>query len=189
MESNIDKKQLRKAMQQRRNALNEQEQQERSKKIAKQLLQSEIYQKNRYLCIYQAFRNEVSCDTIMQEAWKHGKEVYVPVTDEANRTMEFYLVTEQTQWLPGAYGIMEPVLGAAAKPLTESALILMPGLVFDRNKHRIGYGGGYYDKYLAEHGIHTTAALCYDFQIVSEELPYEEHDILPDYIITEDGIF
>lgn len=52
MESNIDKKQLRKAMQQKRNALSEWEQQERSKKIAKQLLQSELYQKNRYLCIY-----------------------------------------------------------------------------------------------------------------------------------------
>lgn len=188
MENNLDKRQLRKVMQQKRNKLSGSEQQERSRQIAQQLLQSELYRTNRYICIYQAFRNEVSCDTIMQEAWKHNKEVYVPVTDEVNQTMEFYPVTGQTQWQQGAYGIMEPVLEAAAKPLTESALILMPGLAFDRNKHRIGYGGGYYDKYLAEHTMHTTAALCYDFQVISEDLPYEEHDILPDYIITEYGI-
>lgn len=189
MESKLDKKQLRKAMQQRRATLSTEEQQRRSLQITKQLFQSALYDKNIRICIYQAFRNEVSCDTIMHESWKCGKEVFVPVTDERNKTMEFYRVTEQTQWRSGAYGIMEPVLEAAAKPLTEPALILMPGLVFDRNKHRIGYGGGYYDKYLAVHPIHVTAALCYDFQIVSEDLPYEEHDILPDYIITEDDIF
>ncbi len=188
MESRVDKKQLRKAMQQRRAALSTEEQQCRSLQITMQLFQSALYDKNIRICIYQAFRNEVSCDTIMHESWKCEKEVFVPVTDEQNKTMEFYRVTEQTQWQSGAYGIMEPVLEATAKPLEEPALILMPGLVFDRNKHRIGYGGGYYDKYLAEHGIHTTAALCYDFQIVLEELPYEEHDVLPDYIITEDGI-
>ena len=189
MENRIDKQMLRKQMRSQRDSLSGEEQKNRSNLIAERLLESELYRQHCRICIYQAFRNEVSCDTIMYESWKCGKEVFVPVTDEQNKTMEFYKVTEQTQWRLGAYGIMEPVLEAAAEPLTEPALILMPGLVFDRDKHRIGYGGGYYDKYLAVHPIHVTAALCYDFQIVSEDLPYEEHDILPDYIITEDAIF
>ena len=94
-----------------------------------------------------------------------------------------------TEWRIGTYGIEEPILESETRILKEKAVILMPGLVFDRKKHRIGYGGGYYDRYLAGHTEHITAALCYAFQIIEENLPWEEHDILPDYIITEKEIF
>lgn len=185
MENNIDKRTLRKEMSVKRNALSSQECKIRSEQIAMRLLQSDMFEKSERICIYKAFRNEVSCDTICQKAWETGKEVYVPITDESKKRIDFYSITEQTVWKEGAYGIMEPVLAGVESVLDAPALILMPGLVFDRNKHRIGYGGGYYDKYLATHPIHITAALCYDFQITVQELPSEEHDILPDYLITE----
>ena len=188
MESRNEKQPLRSRMQSRRAALSREEQESRSAQIIEQIVQSALYDKNQRICIYQAFRNEVSCDTMKQKAWEDGKEIYVPVTDEKNKTMEFYRITPATQWQTGAYGIMEPVLEEDTPRLTEPALILMPGLVFDHHKHRIGYGGGYYDKYLSSHPMHITAALCYDFQIVPEELPFEEHDILPDYIVTEQYI-
>lgn len=185
----MDKKEIRKQMLEQRNALTKEFQIEYSNKIAEKFTNSMIYRNSQNLCVYQAFRNEVSCDTITACAFNDGKSVFVPVTDKTTMTMEFFEITKDTKWQEGAYGILEPVLDRGSKILQDKALILMPGLVFDKEKHRIGYGGGYYDKYLASHKCHITAALCYPFQIVTEELPYEEHDILPDYIITNEQIF
>ncbi len=185
----MDKKEMRQKMQKKRSALTTIEMEMYSEKITQILFKSSIYQNSKNICIYQAFRNEVSCDKIMELALKEGKQIFVPVTDAASRTMEFYQITADTCWIKGAYGIREPVLDASVHKLVEKALILMPGLVFDEKKHRIGYGGGYYDKYLATHTKHITAALCYHFQVIADELPYEEHDILPDYIVTDKKIF
>ena len=81
----------------------------------------------------------------------------------------------------GYCGIPEPV---ADEPVAEdkTALVLMPGMAFDRAGHRIGYGGGFYDKYLSREPEHPTLALCYDFQIV-ENLPTEEFDIPVDIVL------
>ena len=172
-----------------RNTLTKKQQREYSDAVSKLVLESEIYKQCDRICIYQAFRNEVSCDKIMEQAFADQKQVFVPVTDSVQKKMEFYQITKDTKWQSGAYGIMEPVLENRTQILEETACILMPGMVFDRNKHRIGYGGGYYDKYLSIHTKHITAALCYHFQIVEDQLPFEEHDILPDYIITDNELF
>ncbi|MGN0153735.1 MAG: 5-formyltetrahydrofolate cyclo-ligase [Lachnospiraceae bacterium] len=181
----MDKREIRKNLTEKRNALTKQQVMFYSEKIASQILNSGIYRENKCICIYQAFRNEVSCEPILQHAFQAEKEVFVPVTDQQTKTMEFYQITKHTIWQKGAYGILEPRLENSNSYLQEPALILMPGLAFDRQKHRIGYGGGYYDKYLALHKEHTTMALCYSFQIIEESLPFEEYDILPDYIVTE----
>lgn len=183
-----DKKILRKQMRERRDALTTAEIDSRSKQISEQLLQSAFYKECTHICVYEAFRNEVNCKYIKTKALQDGKCVYLPVTDETNKTMEFYQITEDTIYREGNYGIREPEINKNSKTLQDKALILMPGLVFDRNKHRLGYGGGYYDKYLALHKEHITVALCYNFQIV-DELPCEEHDILPDYIVMESEMF
>ncbi len=185
----MDKRMLRKHMTEKRNCLTAHEIQSCSEEITKRLLDSIFYRECRNLCLYNAFRNEVSCGFIMKQALSDGKRVFMPVTDEAHKTIEFYEVTGDTEWRIGTYGIEEPILESETRILKEKAVILMPGLVFDRKKHRIGYGGGYYDRYLAGHTEHITAALCYAFQIIEENLPWEEHDILPDYIITEKEIF
>ncbi len=183
-----DKKILRKQMREKRDALTIEEIDIRSKQISEQLLQSSFYKECTHICVYEAFRNEVSCEYITTQALQDRKCVYLPVTDEASKTMEFYQITKATVYREGNYGIREPELDEKSKTLQDKALILLPGLAFDRNKHRLGYGGGYYDKYLALHDEHITLALCYDFQIV-DELPCEKHDILPDYIVTESEIF
>ena len=188
MKSNcMDKKELRNIMMNRRNRLSKNEVDAFSKRIANHVIKSDLFKESSHICIYQAFRNEVSCDVIMKEAFLKGKHVYVPVTDMGTKTMEFYEIFEDTKWILGAYGIKEPCLSNQQPVLNEKALICMPGLLFDKEKHRIGYGGGYYDKYFMLHPMHTKIALCYEFQII-ETLPFEEHDILPDYIVTEKGI-
>ena len=185
----MNKAEIRQKMLRKRNQLSVMEQKIYSDKISERIIKSSLYAKCEYLCIYQAFRNEVSCDKIMKQALNDGKYVFVPVTNSNNKTMEFYQITEYTKWKAGAYGIMEPVFNNSTPVLKNVALILMPGLVFDRDKHRIGYGGGYYDKYLASHMDHTTIALCYHFQIIKASLPFNKYDILPDYIATDKEMF
>ena len=185
----MNKKELRQHMREKRNTLTISEQNLYSNRIADKILNSYIYQNMSNICVYQTFRNEVSCDQITERALLDGKQVFVPVIDNDSKTMEFYQITYETNWIDGAYGIKEPIIDSKTKILTDNALILMPGLVFDRQKHRLGYGGGYYDKYLSLHKEHSTMGLCYDFQIVEESLPYEEHDILSDYIVTEKQMF
>lgn len=184
----IDKKIIREEMLSKRKKLTEEEVLRYSETIIQRLVESSFFKESCNICIYQAFRNEVSCDTIMPLALSDGKRVYTPVTNKTGKSIAFYQITEYTKWQQGAYGIMEPVITPDDQPLQEPALILMPGLAFDQNRHRLGYGGGYYDRYLAEHKGNITASLCYSFQITDVELPYEEHDMLLDYIVTEMGI-
>lgn len=184
----MDKKTLRMDMRKRRESLTTNEMWIHSEQIAKRLIQSVIYKEHNHICVYEAFRNEVSCRYIIASAVKDHKYIYLPVTDKRTKTMEFVRITEDTIFREGNYGIQEPELNAGSVVLKSKALILMPGLAFDKKKHRLGYGGGYYDRYLAKHTEHVTAALCYSFQIV-ETLPYEEYDMAPDYIVTEKEIF
>ena len=184
-----EKQLIRQAMKSKRDLLTKEQQYSYSDQITEWIQNCDAYVQMKKICIYQAFRNEVSCDTILRNALFDGKMVFTPMTDKENHTIEFYRITENTRWREGAYGIMEPDLDETVSALSElypdePALILMPGLAFDRAKHRIGYGGGYYDRYLAEHREHITAALCYDFQVINAVLPHEEHDYVPDYIIT-----
>lgn len=184
------KKQLREELAEKRNALAPREVKQRSGIISYHVLQSEEYNKASAVCVYQAFRNEVSCDDIIDKAYEDGKRVFVPVVDDDKKTMDFYEITTDTEWAEGSYGIKEPVITKDTGMLTEAdnVLIIMPGLAFDKDKHRIGYGGGYYDKYLLGNDEYTTMAVCYSFQIVNENLPCDDHDVMPDYIVTEDGI-
>lgn len=184
----MDKKMIRQQMTEKRNSLLKTEQERLSDEIAGKLLSSDLYKNFQNICIYEAFRGEVLCDKIREQCFLEGKQVYVPVTDKMNHCIEFYSIDKNTRFVSGAYGILEPVITSDCQVLRRPALILMPGLAFDYNRHRIGYGGGYYDRYLECQREHTTAALCYSFQVLSEDLPWEEHDILPDYIITEKEI-
>ena len=132
----------------------------------------------------------MSCEKIINKAFDDNKHVYVPVVDAGSKTMEFYEITTYTEWTTNQYGIKEPVIKDDTnklKPLIQ-ALCLMPGVAFDRNKNRIGYGGGYYDKYLSDKVNYITIALCYDFQIVDADIPSNELDISPKFIATEEGI-
>lgn len=185
-----DKKRIRKELTERRNDLTKHEVNQRSGIICNHVLMSEQYKNADNICIYKAFRNEVSCDDIVIRAYEDKKHVYAPVVDMDKRTMNFYEITEKTEWNEGSYGIMEPVVCSDNKILmnSDNALIIMPGLAFNKNKHRIGYGGGYYDKYLVENDDHITMALCYSFQVIDKELPQNEDDVIPDYIVTENGI-
>lgn len=95
--------------------------------------------------------------------------------------MKFIYLEDLSQVEKGYAGIPEPV---ADTPVADdpTALVLMPGLAFTKNGDRMGYGGGFYDRFLADEPNHPTLALCYAFQMV-EQLPTEEYDIPVDLVL------
>lgn len=185
-----DKKEIRKLINEKRNALSKEEVVNRSEVICKYIIDSDHYKNSENICVYEAFRNEVSCDTIINKAYNDNKQVFVPVVNMNSKTMEFFEINSETKWRENEYGIKEPVITDDTNKLDNSlnALIIMPGIAFDSKKHRIGYGGGYYDKFLSNNNNHVTIALCYDFQIIDTDIPYNEHDIKPEFIATDKGI-
>ena len=123
---------------------------------------------------------------------------YLPLSDnlELNKSgwfprvegseMNFYLVEQKEDLQPGAYGILEPT--GEYKADGYDGLLIMPGVAFDEECHRIGYGGGFYDKYLEKHPDLHTIAVAFELQMY-RELPFEEHDIKPEKVITEKHIY
>ena len=116
---------------------------------------------------------------MLQRALDEGKRVAVPKV--YGEEMRFIYLEDLTQVSKGYAGIPEPIADA---PVAEDkrALVLMPGLAFDPQGHRIGYGGGFYDRFLAQEPDHPTLALCYEFQMQAH-LDTEEFDIPVDTVL------
>jgi len=116
---------------------------------------------------------------MLLKALEDGKRVAVPKV--YGEEMRFIYITDMAQTAPGYAGIPEPIADGPVADDPE-ALVLMPGLAFDPEGHRIGYGGGFYDRFLAAEPNHPTLALCYDFQMLPR-LDTEEFDIPVDCVL------
>ena len=117
---------------------------------------------------------------MLEQAIRDGKRVAVPKCYD--RDMKFIYISDfEKEVAPGYANIPEPI---ADEPVADdkTALVLMPGLAFDPQGHRIGYGGGFYDKFLAQEPNHPTLALCYEFQMLPK-LETEEFDIPVDVVL------
>lgn len=99
--------------------------------------------------------------------------------------MKFHRITALSELKPGKYGILEPDNTDIREP--EQGLMIMPGLAFDKEHHRAGYGGGFYDRYLEQHPAFYKAAVAFSFQIV-DHIETERYDLKPDCIITEQAV-
>lgn len=135
-----------------------------------------------WIYLYIDCKNEVMTGGIMREALRQGKRVAAPKVIGSD--MIFYEIRSLDDLEPGYFGIMEPVSGLPEAGC-EDAFLVMPGVAFDGQKHRAGYGGGFYDRYLSEHTGLFKAAVAFEFQIL-EQVPAEPTDILPDLVITEE---
>ncbi|MEI3506868.1 MAG: 5-formyltetrahydrofolate cyclo-ligase [Anaerotignum faecicola] len=129
--------------------------------------------------------SEVETEEIIRQAWQDGKAVAVPKT-EKHREMHFYEIRSLAELSEGRFGVREPKGGAVCVP-KEGDLLLVPGLLFDGKKNRLGYGGGYYDTYFAKHKEGKRIGLAFAAQRFAEELPTEETDVPLDAVITENG--
>lgn len=186
---NFLKKNIRGKIRRKRNNLPIKYREKSSRLIAEKFLHSTYYADSKNILIYHPFRNEVDTTLIIKDALKNNKNIILPRVH--NKELELYFVTDPSEQLEnGAYGIMEPVTDLC-KPakISEIDLIIVPGVSFDKNLNRLGYGGGYYDKILSRIPQKVKKiALCFDIQVV-DDLPVLEHDIKMDMIITESKIY
>lgn len=175
----MDKKELRKQIRAQKRAMTAEMIEQASQSLARQFYATAYYQNAETIYGYLPYNQEVRTVPILEQALRDGKKVAVPKV--YGDTMRFIYLDDLTQVAPGEMGIPEPVADAPVAR-DERALVLMPGLAFDKKGNRMGYGGGYYDKFLAEEPDHPTVALCYGFQMV-EHIPTEDYDIPVDLVL------
>ena len=175
----MEKNELRRFIRDKKRSMTPTEIEKKSRRLAELFFASAAYRDAETIYGYLPYNQEVRTVPMLEQALRDGKKVAVPKC--CGDTMRFICLTDLTQVEKGYAGIPEPIAdGPIARDKT--ALVLMPGLAFDPTGRRIGYGGGFYDRFLAEEPEHPTLALCYDFQMLPE-LQTEEFDIPVDTIL------
>ena len=176
----MDKNALRRQIQKKKSALSEVQIVLASARVSEQLVQTKQYIDAKTIYGYLPYNQEIRTVPILQRALDDGKRVAVPKVYGVE--MRFIYITDFEHLTNNKWGIPEPVSDA---PVADdpTALVLMPGLAFDLHGGRIGYGGGFYDKFLAAEPGHPTVALCYDFQILPR-LETDVFDIPVDLILS-----
>lgn len=179
----MDKTALRRQIREKKRAMTEREIWTASEKLTELFLSSEQYQQAKSIYGYLPYNQEVRTIPILEQALADGKRVAVPKV--YGNEMRFIYLSDLSAVEKGYSGIPEPV---ADEPVADdpAALVLMPGLAFDKAGHRIGYGGGFYDKFLSQEPTHPTVALCYDFQMLPV-IETEEFDIPVDCVFWASG--
>lgn len=175
----MDKAALRKSIRERKRAMTPEEIEEKSRLLGEKLAASELYRQAKTVYGYLPYNQEVRTVPMLERALRDGKRVAVPKV--FGEEMKFLYLVDFSRVERGYAGIPEPL---GDEPVAEdpTALVLMPGLAFDPAGHRIGYGGGFYDRFLAMEPLHPTLALCYDFQMFPA-LETEEFDIPVDVVL------
>ena len=151
------------------------------------LINSDMYKVADTVFAYWSVEDEADTRRIINRALSDNKRVALPKCIDKNGNMKFYYIASADDLSIGMYGIMEPCGEDEATAYGNCAICLVPGLSFDRYGYRLGYGKGYYDRFLKEFGG-ISIGLCYN-ACLSELLPKDEYDIKVDYIITDTKIY
>lgn len=187
----ISKQSIRNRYLSMRNNLSVGERLTKSRKIWELLKQEPAYRDAEAVLVYMDYRSEVMTTGLVEELLADpAKRVFAPKVLGMN--ISFYEIEALEELGPGYQGIREPAERkeklfdhALAEEL--KSLILIPGAVFDRQRGRMGYGKGFYDRFLKEYKELSGAALAFECQI-AKNVPMEEHDIRPGIIVTEGGV-
>lgn len=182
----MNKKDIRRDILIKRNYTSQIDRKEWNNSIFSKFINSDLYKKANKLFIYVSYSSEVNTIEIINRALLDKKDIYIPKTYKESKSMIAIKINSLNELIVDKYGIHEPTVVDESKIGTDFDLIIMPGVAFDECGNRIGYGGGYYDKYicLLEKNI-KKVALAYEIQIV-EKIESETHDIKVDYIITNE---
>ncbi len=189
----MDRGELRKTILARRDRLSADEQADRSRRVVTRLSAMEEIRGATHLFVYVSFRSEVQTREFIHQCLAEGKTVSVPVTQVETSSLLAVRITDPgSQLRPGYCGIPEPTAAWADANRVDPAtidVVIVPGSVFDPRGGRLGYGGGYYDRFLSGQTPGALrAALAYDLQVV-DQVPLEPHDRRMDRIVTETTIY
>lgn len=160
---------------------------EYSRKITSYVLGHPFFCDAPEIYCYASWKEEVSTAELIRTSLKLGKKVALPKVLDGN-TMLFYYINTPSELIPGYQGILEPAADVQRIADNPAALMIVPGLVFDKSGNRIGYGKGFYDAYLACHPEIKRIGLAFSIQC-TESVPADPHDIRMDEVITEKGCY
>jgi len=180
-----DKRALRRRILALRDAVDAATQRRWSAAAYERLSALQVYRAARTVHLFVPFGSEVDTRPVLEDLWARQIRAVLPRV-APDRRLDHLAVTGWDEVEPGAYGIGEPVAACRAVDPAEVELILVPGVAFDRRGGRLGYGGGYYDRFLQACPA-PRVALAFDLQIV-DAVPREDHDLLVDAVVTDQGL-
>lgn len=183
---NDEKNLIRKQMKQLRADMTRTERFEKSMQIFEQLITVPEFKRADRIYTYVSMDNEIDTIMLIDYSLSLEKRVFVPRV--SGRDMEFYEISDISELSPGYMGIYEPDINGREPDYSRTGFMCMPGLAFDRSYNRIGYGGGFYDRYLSVDNKLYKAALAYEAQLL-ESIPAQDGDVRPDMIVTEESIY
>ncbi len=183
----VNKKDWRIKMKKALGQLSKEDYKQRSQLIIESLLASEEWQNASTIAVTISRFPEVNTKPLIEKAWEQGKRVAVPKCLTSTKKMDFRIINSFDQVEVVFFGLSEPVVERTEKVNpNELDLILVPGLVYSKEGYRIGFGGGYYDRFLAQFEL-KTVSLAFNEQVVSS-IPIEQFDLPVNKLITEDGV-
>ena len=182
-----EKKLIRKEMKESLALLTKPYYEQYSTKIANTLYNDEDWLNAKVIGITISKEPEVDTYQIIRKAWEAGKEVVVPKCNPKDKTLTFRKITEFSQLEAVFYGLFEPIIEQTMEVYPEDIdLLFVPGLAYTREGFRLGFGGGYYDRYLTSYNG-KTLSLAFHVQVIPQ-FPIEKHDIPVSKIITNDEV-
>ena len=179
------KKEKRKELKLKRDSLENREY--LSSLITRSFLSTDIYINSEVLLLYSSSGSEVSTEGIFLKALEDKKKLAFPVCLNSDGLMEFYIVRDEKDLSEGMYGIKEPLSHCEKFCGGKGVVCVVPALAFDESGYRIGYGKGYYDRFL-EGFKGISVGLCYDV-MVEQELPTDNYDKKVNCLITDKKIY
>ena len=180
-----DKGDIRKRILRPRDAMTREEIASGSRAIVKRLTELDQIRRASTLMVYLGFGSEVLADDLIRWGWGEGKRIAVPFCRPASRELIACRIEGFDELECGHYGIREPKAGLIrAVPQGEIDAVVIPAVAFDRQGHRLGYGGGYYDRFLPGAPRAERIGIAFARQIVAE-IPADLHDVTMDRIVTD----
>ena len=180
----LTKKEIRRLIYDKRKELDSSTKAKWDAEIFEELVSGEFYKNSRVIFVYVSFGGEVDTIKFIQKAINDGKTICVPKVISKAEGMEAYVIKSLDDLEKGFYDIPEPKNGTLLMTPEKIDLLVMPGVAFDLSNRRIGYGGGFYDRFLRRISGNTPKiALSYSFQVF-ESIPCDEFDEKIDLLIT-----
>ena len=187
-----DKSELRRLVRQRRQELSAGDAgAERCRRIQKRLMESEFWQRCRLVVLYISVKGEADTSMLLSEAWNSGKTVFLPrCRPEEPGIMDMIACRGRDELQPSRFGIPEPVFDSGSRLLSKAerddagTLVVVPALTFDRKGFRLGYGGGYYDRFLEGSHCLSTGLAFHDLLV--DRLPHDAWDRPVGAVCTEE---
>ena len=185
--TNDEKKELRSKFRKLRASVSESDKRLLDDALCKNVILSSEFKKAKTILCYFPYGSEPYILPIAEKAIAEGKQVAFPIiTDTENKKMSFHTIQSLGDAVVGAYGIKEPPEDAPLALFDADTLCILPALAYDAQGNRLGYGGGYYDRFLSNFAGISVLAI-YSF-LYADSLPTDKFDKQADKIITEKGV-